>query len=241
MLALGLGPTVAPVAAFFLILLVAFLPPVLVAVRLRNAERHRPEPWRAVVSAFVWGAIGAVFLAILVEALLEPTFRGMDPWFGVVPLATAVLAPLAEEPAKMLGLFFIHDADPEPEDGIIYGGAAGLGFAATENVLFIGVAFVLEGQDVAIITAIYRGLVTVALHGAASALAGYGLWRARYVGRDGGVLGWLFLAMLVHGIYNGLVSAAPIGAALAAGIAGIVLYVLVRRRAMRLDAAGAAP
>ncbi|HEX2022811.1 MAG TPA: PrsW family intramembrane metalloprotease [Candidatus Thermoplasmatota archaeon] len=228
-----------PASAFVVLLLAGFVPPLLFAMLLRNAERHRREPWRAVLNAFAWGGTIAVFLAVAAELLLSSWFTGYDPVFGLVPLSVVVLAPLAEETAKSLGLFLIPDPDPEPEDGLVYGGAVGLGFAATENVLYVGVAYLIDGADVALATAVYRGFVTVALHGAASAIAGYGIWRARHFGRDGAALGGVLLAMLVHAAYNWIVSEGSGAAALAAGVAAVVLFFAgVRRRVKALDRRG---
>lgn len=232
------GPAVGPLAGALLVLLLAFLPPVVLAISLRNAERHRREPWRAVLSAFAWGGTFAVLLALLSGWALSPYFDGLV--LGVLPLSTVLLAPLTEEIAKAAGLFFIPDADPEPEDGYVYGGAAGLGFAATENVLYIAFALVTSGEDVAIVTALYRGIVTVALHGGVSAIAGAAIWQARYSGRDGAVFRGLLVAMAIHAAYNASVVALPALAALVAGAAAVYVWWRVRRRVRQLDREGAA-
>lgn len=230
-----------PASAALLLLVITIAPPLLFAAYLRNAERYRREPWRAVLKAFAWGATAAVFFAILAQTLLAPFLEDAAPWTAAISLSltTVVLAPVSEELAKALGLLFVKDADPEPEDGFIYGGALGLGFAATENVLYVGVALVLQGQDVALYTAIYRGVVTVALHGAASAIAGYGIWRTRYGGGLAPALAGVTIAILLHGVYNWLVSGAPPGAGLLAALGAVVAFWRVRRRVKTLDRAGA--
>lgn len=229
-----------------LLLLIAFVPPVILAVRLRNAEAHRREPWRVLVRAFLWGAGPAAFLAIVLEVYLDGRLQNAPPVLTLFaltglafPLATVVFAPVIEEVAKALGLLGVRDAHPEPEDGYIYGGAAGLGFAATENVVYILTAFVIAGEAVAMQTALYRGIATVALHGACTAIVGYGLWQARYGRRYGVGLGCLAIGILLHMGYNALASQALGWATVAAAGLALVAYLLMMRRVTRLDRDGA--
>lgn len=224
-----------PLLASLLFLLITVAPPALFAVSLRNAERHRREPWFAVAKAFAWGGTVGVLLAIVAQVLLEPFLGTLDPWAATFSLATVVLAPVTEELAKALGLGFVRDRDPEPEDGFIYGGALGLGFAATENILYVLTAFLLQGVELALVTAIYRGVVTVALHGAVSAIAGYGIWRARWGGSPLFAAAAVLLAILVHALYNGLVTASPPFATLLAGGGAVYAFLRVRKRVKALD------
>ena len=219
-----------------LLVLVAFAPPVILAIRLRNAERHRREPWRVLWQAFAWGAIGAALLSILVESAAERSL-GRERLWGL-SVTIVLVAPVVEEVAKALGLRGIRDADPEPEDGYIYGGAAGLGFAAAENTLYILSAALFAGEEHAFATALYRGIATVALHGAASAFAGYGLWQARFGGKLAPAFAGVGLAIALHVGYNALSALATGWAALAAAAVAVVAYMLMMRRVAVLDARG---
>lgn len=229
----------ADLVTLILLLLIACVPPVILAVRLRNAEARRREPWRVLVRAFLWGAVPAAFLAILVEVYLDPHFTSVSPFLALFPVTTVLLAPVVEEVAKALGLLGVRDDDPEPEDGYIYGGAAGLGFAATENVVYILSAFLLGGEAIAMKTALYRGIATVALHGACTAFVGYGLWQARYGGRFHAAWLALLLATALHVGYNALASLAIGWATLAAAGLALVAYLQMMRRVSRLDQATA--
>lgn len=235
--------------AFVLLLLAAFLPPLFFAVRLRNAERHRREPWQQLAKAFLWGAFGATLLAFLIESVLFPFLPGANDPEPLTPeargalaatfLAAVVLAPLVEESVKAFGMRFVRDEDPEPEDGAIYGGMIGFGFAGTETAMYISLAYALGGIEGAAMTALVRGLATVALHGAASAISGHGWWMATYGRRSGAFVGSLLLAMLVHGVYNALASVDALWAL--AGAVGLALAVwgVMRRRVALQDAYGA--
>lgn len=239
---------------FVALLLAAFLPPLLFAVRLRNAERHRREPWQALGKAFLWGAFGATLLAVLFESLLFPllpadeqplvpegTEAGAEALVlaGAITLAAVVVAPLVEELTKAMGLRFVRDEDPEPEDGAIYGGMMGLGFAGTETAFYIAIAYGLQGIETAAATAIVRGVATVSLHGASTAISGHGYWQARHGGRRGAFLGALLVAMLFHGAYNALASIDALYAMAGAILLALGVWGWVRRRVGRLDRAGA--
>lgn len=216
------------------IIVIAFLPPVLLAFFLRQAEARRREPWRAVTRAFAWGASGAAFLAILVPLALFDTLPGaLASLWGLV-----LVAPIVEEVAKALGLRWVRDDDdPEPEDGFIYGGAVGLGFAATENVVYLLAALTTGGLETAAATAFYRTLSSVPLHAAASGWAGYGLWQQRRTGRRGIFLAFLLGAIALHAAYNALASVGILLATLAAVLLAIVSLRRVFRRVHSLDAA----
>jgi RsiW-degrading membrane proteinase PrsW (M82 family) len=64
----------------------------------------------------------------------------------------------------------------EPMDGVVYGTAVGLGFAALENILYV--AADTNWQSVAVM----RGLLSVPFHGALGAIAGAYIARARFAG-----------------------------------------------------------
>lgn len=225
------------VRAVALLVLLSVAPPVLLVWRLRNAETRRREPWRGVRRAFLWGALLATLVSILVEPwllrALAPTLAGL-----VVPVGTVVVAPLVEETAKGAGLLAVRDADPEPEDGLVYGATAGLGFAATENAVFVLTAWILSGQDVALATALFRGVAAVGVHAGATALTGYGLWRARRRGRMVLLVPvFLLLAMLLHAGYNLVAGVGTVAALLVALGLGAAAWIVVERRVRALDRA----
>jgi RsiW-degrading membrane proteinase PrsW (M82 family) len=221
-----------------LLLAAALAPPVILSIRLRNAERRRREPWRVLWRAFAWGATIAAAIAVVAETLLDRSFAGAAIIGSGLSVTVVLVAPIVEEMAKTLGLGVIRDPDPEPEDGYIYGGAVGLGFAATENTIYILAAFALAGQETAFVTALYRGVATVALHGAASAIAGHGVWRSRADGRMGWAAWGLLAATALHVSYNALAGLAAGWATLAAAGVALVAYLRIVRRVRVLDEAG---
>jgi RsiW-degrading membrane proteinase PrsW (M82 family) len=210
--------------------------PVGYAVWVRNQERYAPEPWASVAKAFGWGASGAVVLAIAVSLLLaiEGTLTPIGVSSALV--GAIVVAPIVEEATKGLGLRWIDDHHVELEDGLVYGAAAGLGFSATENLVY-GVSAYLEGGIEPLVWTIgLRTFTSSLLHASASALVGYALWRTR--ARDEGaarVASFYLGAVLLHSAFNAVASIPDwitffVGLAIA--VAG---FSWVRRRVRELD------
>ena len=91
-------------------------------------DRREPEPKLFVLGAFIWGMLAAVLALWLNSSLL-----GL---FSLVVLGC--LAGVTEELTKGIGLFRLsrHPEYNDPVDGILYGAAVGLGFAAFENLVY---------------------------------------------------------------------------------------------------------
>jgi RsiW-degrading membrane proteinase PrsW (M82 family) len=136
----------------------------------------------------------------------------------------------------------------EIEDGLVYGAAVGLGFAATENLLYLTSAL-LEGVEVFVTTAVLRSVTSTVLHASATAIAGYGIALALFMrprGRQVSWLPYLGMAMLLHALFNLFASLgelvpldpllfALIGLALAFTLS-TTAFVFMRRRIKELDA-----
>jgi protease PrsW len=211
----------------------AFLPPLLFALWVRNSEHHEREPLWPVLALFAYSAtLGIMFTLLVNEFVLV----------GAAMYTAVLVAPFVEELTKGLGLSFVHEHIHEPEDGIVYGAAAGLGFAATENFLYAYNAYILEGVGAAIALAIARVFSSMLLHATSSALLGLGvalvvLRRRRF---------WLIpfsyvVAVGLHALYNHLVlSNKWVGFVSGIGMV-VILSQLMRRGVYKLDKKTAAP
>lgn len=222
-----------------LLVCLSLVPPFLFALFVRSRERHDREPLPAVVGAFVWGGSIGVFVALLLHAVFAFGYEASGGGLSLSPdlIAAVVAAPLVEELAKGLGLRGPRKHLWELEDGIVYGAAIGLGFAATENLVYGLVALADGGFSLAFGTVALRVVSAMMLHAAASALVGFGYGRlVLKAGGAGQLLGFYLLAVALHGLYNFLV-----GAGVAFGlIMAIILVAAVmgamRRTIERLDA-----
>ncbi len=191
------------------LILVAFLPSIIYMKVFRNTEIFNREPWWNMFKAFFWGAFIAIIIGVILSGVLiliigigiqRPYEWFMsDSTYGALVLA-CVIAPLAEEFAKGLGVFMRWKNLTELENGFIYGAAVGVGFAATENLLYESAALFSAGIAAYVLTAIMRSTLSAVLHGSSTSFMGYGIARKRLLGKS--VIPYYFLAVLMHGFFN---------------------------------------
>ena len=85
--------------------------------------------------AFFWGAVVATAAALVLQSLDQIVLGTPDDW------SAAIVAPITEEGAKglfiLLLLWFRRRVIDGVLDGIVYAGLVGVGFAFTENILYL--------------------------------------------------------------------------------------------------------
>jgi len=96
----------------------AFLPPILYMYWIRNTEKYGKEPWGAMIKTFLWGAITAVFIAIILSLILTYIYQigieriyvgyGQNPTLDLLIIAV-VIAPFTEEFAKGIGVYSVRN------------------------------------------------------------------------------------------------------------------------------------
>jgi protease PrsW len=174
-------------------------------------DRYEPEPRTLLVYALLWGAFVATIAALVVQGVGGFVVGLTDTW------SLAVVAPLTEEASKgffLLLLLWWRRAELDGVlDGIVYAGLVGVGFAFTENILYLAAAY--DGTDgtapggVAGVTTIFviRCIFSPFAHPLFTAFIGVGLGMAvmsrtpavRFLAPVGGYL----FAVLAHGLWNG--------------------------------------
>ncbi|WP_340539544.1 PrsW family intramembrane metalloprotease [Nocardioides sp. GXZ039] len=205
LLSLSGAPTIALVAVAL-----AALPVVPLVACFVWLDRYEPEPTRLLVNALLWGACAATAIAVLVD--------GVGGLFGPIApdVSLAVVAPIAEESSKALFLVLLlwwrrREIDGVL-DGIVYAGLVGVGFAFTENVLYLTAAYDgtdglgpggLEGLTS---TFLLRCLVGPFAHPLFTAFAGIGIGLAVTSGRRSvrmlAPIAGFSLAVIAHGVWN---------------------------------------
>jgi protease PrsW len=200
-----------------IILLAAFTPSLILMLVVKNTEKRGREPTSRTFSAFLRGATLSIFLAIILEMILVYLVFGFDiarisdllgkyPGLDTLILA-CIIAPFVEELTKALGMLPFTRRSRELEDGIVYGAVVGLGFAATENLLYETSAWLEGGVSVLIGTIIIRTVSSALLHASASSITGYGLTTKKFLGKSW--VPYYLLAVLLHGVFNLAASAGP--------------------------------
>ena len=224
-----------------LLFIMAFLPPIIYVVWIRNTEKFEREKWKPIFICFIWGASISVIAAIVLELILhyslipsinDPNILGF--------ISVIIIAPFVEELTKPLALRIktVKMEIDELEDGLIYGAVAGLGFSATEN-LFYGRNFMTYGLLFFLILISIRSIGGCLLHASATAWTGYGygktLMKHTSLIR---VLPYFLLAILVHAFYNSVLSFDIIGVYFSIIFAltlTIVTIQIVRKKIITLD------
>jgi RsiW-degrading membrane proteinase PrsW (M82 family) len=106
-------------------------------------DRYEPEPRTLLAAGLLWGCFVATAAAILLQ--------GVGGWVGGFTdrQTLEVVAPVTEEACKGLFLFLLlwwRRAELDGVlDGIVYAGMVGVGFAFTENILYLAAAY--NGTD----------------------------------------------------------------------------------------------
>lgn len=127
--------------------LAAAIPMVLYLIIIWRMDKYDPEPIGYIVLHFVWGAVGAIVLGIIGLWILLSQVRGVvTDEASLNILSAVVVAPIVEEFTKGLFLFFTirWKHFDNMTDGLVYGGAIGLGFGMTENFLY----FISYGETI---------------------------------------------------------------------------------------------
>src|SRR6185436_13701066 len=174
-------------------------------------DRYESEPLWMLATAFFWGAIIAVFIALILNtingAIVAAATRSeqIGDNFGAV-----ISAPIVEESSKALILLILFlwkkDEFDGIVDGIVYAGMVGLGFAMTENILYYGKA-AKEGQDALTVVIVLRGMAAPFSHPLFTSMTGIGLGWSRqsqssFIKIAMPFVGFL-LAMIMHATWNG--------------------------------------
>lgn len=189
---------------WILALILAFAPGAALLWYIRHIDQYEPEPWKSIGLAFMAGCISTV-PALFVELFLD---RFHYAGFLGTVWSAFIVASLTEEVSKggLAYLFMWRRPEfNEVMDGIVYFGVAHMGFAITENLLYI---FVFSQGDIAqaIMTGFARTTTAVPLHVLAGMIMGYHLGVARYA-KSWQVL-WrnrlqaLAYPVFLHGIYD---------------------------------------
>lgn len=167
-----------------LIFLMAYSPSIALLWYIYTRDKIEPEPRKYVIATFIFSATVSPLIALILEPLLPHT--GFWIAFG---------AALIEEPAKLLAVYIPYRMKQMDGimDGVVYGVAAGVGFAATENIIY--------GLGFGVGTTFIRGFFTPIAHATFTAISAAGLGlMAEGVTRS--VRPYLVTAIMFHAAWN---------------------------------------
>ncbi len=154
----------------------AAVAPALLMLWLVVAAGERPGPPAKVWSAFLLGAASISLLGLVRAPFLSILKAPENPWVAQ-SLHSLFGVALPEEAVKLLVIVAVSARRrpfADPMDTVVYGAAAGLGFAAYENL-----AYLVQHADMWQSLAALRSILTVPFHGALGIIAGAYLAIAR--------------------------------------------------------------
>jgi RsiW-degrading membrane proteinase PrsW (M82 family) len=117
----------------------AFVPMVIYLLLIWRFDQYDREPFILIIRNYLWGALGAIFFALVGSYILSFFVSiFVHNRESLTRIETIVIAPLVEETTKGIFLFMTISSRKfdNMTDGIVYGGAIGLGFGMTENFLY---------------------------------------------------------------------------------------------------------
>ena len=209
-------------------------------------DRYEPEPRNLLAAGLLWGAFVATAAALV--------FQGIGLAGGASERdSLAVVAPLTEEATKGAFLLLLlwwrrHELDGVL-DGIVYAGMVGIGFAFTENILYLAAAY--DGTDglgpggtTALTgTFILRCLISPFAHPLFTVFTGIGVGLAIASRRSSvrllAPLAGFLVAALLHGLWNSSTLSGTghffvvYGTLMFPVFVGVVAFAVYRRRSER--------
>lgn len=192
-----------------------FAPMFLFAYILYWLDRYEKEPVILLGAVFVWGMVIAAGGAYILNTIFGVTVFAVTGSESFSDLAMgSISAPVVEESLKgmavlLVFLIFYREFD-SVLDGIIYAGVTALGFAATENSIYIWRGFESDGWDGLFTLTFIRVILVGWQHPFYTSFIGIGLAVAR-LNRSLAVrliapVAGIGIAMLNHSIHNTLAS-----------------------------------
>lgn len=220
-----------------LVIITALIPAVILGWWIYKKDSAQPEPPQMLAKAFFYG-VGSTFVTLVITSFMSMMgvmVYELGSFAGAVSTALFAAA-LPEEIAKLLMLWLFLRKNPfydEYFDGIVYAACVGLGFAGTENVLYL-----LQSEDW-LGTGIVRGMTAVPAHFAIACAMGY-FYSKRHFGDRSRFTACCVLAVpvLIHWVYDALAFSEGIFPALSVviNVLFVVLIWIVYKRTMgRID------
>ena len=181
------------------LLLMAVAPILVILIYIYVHDKYEKEPIGLLLGNFFLGAILSVIIVTILY-LFTGRFIPVTDEFSIWQqfIQAFFVVALSEEFSKYLIVRYFSQpkkAFNEPYDGIIYAVMVSMGFACTENILYV-----LEGG---LETAIIRSFTAVPAHATFGVLMGYYMGKAKFsASRIQYNLIGIALAVLFHGAYD---------------------------------------
>ncbi|MFC5195851.1 PrsW family intramembrane metalloprotease [Bizionia hallyeonensis] len=178
--------------------LVAIAPVCIIILYIYLKDKYEKEPKLLLFYSFLFGAFVSVILTTILYILFDYYFFLDKASVLHMFIRAFFVVGLTEEFSKYIIVRYYaqpKDAFNEPFDGIVYAVMVSMGFAATENIMYV-----LEGGFEA---AFLRAFTAIPAHATFGILMGYYMGKAKFSKNKRllNIFG-LMLAIIFHGAYD---------------------------------------
>jgi len=181
------------------LIIFALAPVAVVILYIYLKDKYEKEPKRLLLISFLLGAIVSIIITTILYSVFNITLPLTNSLSVLQQFVQAfIVVGFSEELSKYLIVLLFaqrNKAFNEPFDGIVYAVMVSMGFAATENILYV-----LESGPT---TALIRAFTAIPAHATFGILMGYFMGKAKF--SDNRIilnLTGLTLAALFHGAYD---------------------------------------
>ena len=194
-------------------------------------DKHEKEPIGLLIASFILGAVVSIIITMILYGVTTVFIPLKDKYSIVEQFIQAfIVVATVEEFSKYILLRYY--AQPkvefdEPYDGIMYSVMISLGFAATENILYV--------IDGGLETALLRSITAVPAHAVFGILMGYYVGKAKFSKRRISMnLRGLMLAILFHGAYDFFLFINFIPGISIGAFVSLIIGVVLARKAIKI-------
>lgn len=162
-------------------------------------DKYEKEPKRLLIISFILGAVVSVITTLILYSIFDIVIPLNDKYSVWEQFKQAFfVVGFSEELSKYLIVLLFaqtHKEFNEPFDGIVYAVMVSMGFAATENIMYV--------WNGGASTALVRAFTAVPAHATFGILMGYFMGKAKFSNKKALLnLAGLGLAILFHGAYD---------------------------------------
>ena len=181
------------------LLLLAIAPATVIILYIYFKDKFEKEPISFLFKNFLLGATASIIITVILGGFAGRILPVTDHTNVFQQFLKAfIVVALVEEFSKYIIVKFYTQRSKEfnePFDGIVYAVMVSMGFAATENIMYV-----LDGGYE---TALIRAFTAIPAHATFAIIMGYFMGKAKFSKnrKTLNLLG-LFLAMVFHGTYD---------------------------------------
>ncbi len=213
-----------------ILLILAIAPGFAIMVFIYLKDIHEPEPFGQLAKSFGYGVL-SMLVATGATYLIYKRIHLDNHSFSDMAIKAFIVVAVIEELSKFIfirGILYRSNHFNEPFDGIVYALMVGMGFALTENIIYV---FKGDGG-----TALVRMFTAVPAHAVFAVIMGFFLGEAKLAHKHTFLYGFIALvtATLAHGIYDYFLFISFVPGIWIGAIVSLIIGYFIARKAIEM-------